>query len=322
MNRRQLLIVTGGLVAVWLLVAGALAASLAGFDLGWHVIAGGGGHSSSADYTLDGSAGQPAAGTLSSADFRLGAGFWPGIGAESPVPTLTGSPPPASTPTPTSTGSPPPTATGTRATDTPTPSPTLTATLPAGCQELLANGDFETGLFPPWGSAGAVSMGPGHSSAHGAQLGGTNNAEGELWQGVTIPSTGLRTGPSGANPVRLEFWWIAESASEQPGDAVDVIVQHGEQADLLRTLQAVAPLGQWQQETMNLITYAGQEIAVTFLVHTDDEVPSVFGLDDVSLKACGAVTPTPTSTPTATPTGTVTPPTNLLYLPIVLKSYP
>jgi hypothetical protein len=32
--------------------------------------------------------------------------------------------------------------------------------------------------------------------------------------------------------------------------------------------------------------------------------------------------PTPTSTPTPTPTGTVTPPTNLIYLPIVLKSYP
>lgn len=31
--------------------------------------------------------------------------------------------------------------------------------------------------------------------------------------------------------------------------------------------------------------------------------------------------PTPTSTPTPTPTGTVTPPTNLTYLPIVLKSY-
>ncbi len=33
-------------------------------------------------------------------------------------------------------------------------------------------------------------------------------------------------------------------------------------------------------------------------------------------------TDTPTATPTATPTGTVTPPTNLIYLPIVLKSYP
>jgi hypothetical protein len=31
---------------------------------------------------------------------------------------------------------------------------------------------------------------------------------------------------------------------------------------------------------------------------------------------------TPTATPTATPTGTVTPPANVVYLPLVLKSYP
>jgi cell division septation protein DedD len=129
MNRRQLFIVMGSLVAVGLLGAGAWAMSLAGFDLGWHVIASGGGHSSSAEYALDGSIGQPAVGRLSSADYRLGTGFWPGIGAESPTPTPTGSPPPTSTPTatptstPTVTGSPPPTATPT-ATPTSTVSPT------------------------------------------------------------------------------------------------------------------------------------------------------------------------------------------------------
>lgn len=127
----------------------------------------------------------------------------------------------------------------------------------------------------------------------------------------------------------LEFWWLAESTEEQPGDAVDVIVQYGdEQADLLRTLPAVEPLGQWRQEVVDLAAYAGQEVAVTFLVHTDDEVLSVFGLDDVSLKACGATTPTPTSTPTgrvsptptSTPTSTVSPtPGRLVYLPLILK---
>jgi cell division septation protein DedD len=136
MNRRQLLIVMGSLVSVGLLGAGALAMSLVGFDLGWHVIASGGGHSSSADYALDGSIGQPAVGVLSSADYRLGAGFWPGIGAETPTPTPTGTLLPTSTPTatrtptPTVTGSPPPTATPT-ATCTPTSSPPPTATTTA-----------------------------------------------------------------------------------------------------------------------------------------------------------------------------------------------
>ena len=189
------------------------------------------------------------------------------------------------------------------------------------CQELLINGDFETGSFPPWDSWGSVSLGPGHNSAYGVWLGGTNNAAGELLQGVAIPAD--------ANSVPLEFWWLAESTEEQPGDAVDVIVQYGdEQVDLLRTLPAVEPLGQWRQEVVDLAAYAGQEVAVTFLVHTDDEALSIFGLDDVSLKACGATTPTPTSTPTgtvsptptSTPTGTVSPSPGLrVYLPLILK---
>jgi hypothetical protein len=187
------------------------------------------------------------------------------------------------------------------------------------CQELLINGDFETGSFPPWDSWDSVGLGPGHNSAHGAWLGGTNNAEGELWQNVAIPAD--------ADPVRLEFWWLAESTEEQPGDAVEVIVQYDdEQADLLRTLLAVEPLGQWRQEVVDLAAYAGQEVAVTFLVHTDDEVPSIFGLDGVSLEACGATTPTPTSTPTGTvsptptATATVSPiPGQRVYLPLILK---
>lgn len=121
------------------------------------------------------------------------------------------------TPTATATGVPPRTATptSTRVTDTPTLSPTPTGTLPAGCAELLVNGDFETGSLPPyWGSDGAVGLGPGRNSAHGAWLGGADSAGGELWQWVTIPSAALRTGPAGADSVRLEFWWLAESEME------------------------------------------------------------------------------------------------------------
>jgi len=57
-----------------------------GFDLRWHVIAGGGGHASSAGYVLDGSIGQPAVGALDSASYRLGAGYWYGVAAPVPPP--------------------------------------------------------------------------------------------------------------------------------------------------------------------------------------------------------------------------------------------
>ncbi|MBC8446133.1 MAG: right-handed parallel beta-helix repeat-containing protein, partial [Chloroflexi bacterium] len=103
MKPRKFVPIGALLLAAVVLTTGALARSAADFDLWWHVIAGGGGHASSADYILDGSIGQPADGWLSSAGYRLSAGFWPGIGAESPTPTPTGTLPPTSTPTATAT---------------------------------------------------------------------------------------------------------------------------------------------------------------------------------------------------------------------------
>ncbi|MGA9349284.1 MAG: CSLREA domain-containing protein [Anaerolineae bacterium] len=130
----------GTLLAAISLATIALAQSASGFDLWWHVIAGGGGRSASASYAVNGSIGQPAAGTLNSANYRLGVGFWPGIGAETPTPTPTGTLPPTSTPTatstptPTVTGTPPPTATPTA-----TPSPT-----PTGPPALVVNTTSDT----------------------------------------------------------------------------------------------------------------------------------------------------------------------------------
>jgi len=220
-----------------------------------------------------------------------------------PTPTRTAIPPtatqtatgtrvlPTDTPTRTPTGVPgtaTPTLTATRPVETPTLSPTPTGTLPPGCVDLLVNGDFESGALPPWSSSGAVGVGPGRVSAHGAWLGGTNNATGELVQSVTIPA--------GASPVRLEFWWMVESEVEQPADALWVLLQQPGGPVWLRTWRAVSPFGQWHLDALDLTAYAGQTIAVTFLVNTDGQVPSTFRIDDVSLKACGGAFPSPTAT--------------------------
>jgi hypothetical protein len=53
-----------------------LAQTSADYDLSWHVIAGGGRLSASADYRVEGTAGQGIVGPSSSADFRLSSGFW------------------------------------------------------------------------------------------------------------------------------------------------------------------------------------------------------------------------------------------------------
>ena len=217
------------------------------------------------------------------------------------TPTGTATPTPTGTMAPTATGTPLPTPT--RATDTPTLTPTPTTTLPPGCPELLVNGDFELGSLAHWFHDGAVAMSSGYNSTHGAQLGGMDNAGGELGQEVMLPA--------GAAPIRWEFWWRAEAELEQSEDVLEVLVQYGAgQVDHLRTLRAVAPLYQWQFEALDLTPYAGHAVAITFLVRTDGEAPSTFRVDDVGVKACGAPatdTPTPTMTTTHLPTPTRTP---------------
>ena len=78
MNKRAWAFVLVASLAASILAGGVLAASPAAFDLGWHVVAGGGGVSTSAGYALHGTAGQQAAGVLSGEDYLLGSGFWGG----------------------------------------------------------------------------------------------------------------------------------------------------------------------------------------------------------------------------------------------------
>ena len=216
----------------------------------------------------------------------------PPVDTATPTSTATATEgPPADTATPTSTatateGPPVYTATPTssvtatpRTTGTPSPSPTATATLPPDCADLLVNGSFEAGELAPWGSDGAVELGMGRGGGNGVWLGGSNDANGELWQPVAIPA--------GAGPVRLGFWWQVQNETEQPEDHVMVIVQHGEEAEALHILRGVSPVGEWQYGAVDLTPYAGREVAVTFLVHTDAVHPTTFLLDDVTLSSCG-----------------------------------
>lgn len=117
--RRRLLVLSA------LAVVGTGLAQAAGrYDLGWHVVASGGGRSAGERFALSGSIGQPAVGRLAGGRFTFGSGFWSGLGAESAatrIPTATGSP--GATATGTST----PTTTATAiANQTPTGSPTAT----------------------------------------------------------------------------------------------------------------------------------------------------------------------------------------------------
>jgi len=64
------------LAALFLLAGVALANG--SYDLSWHVIGGGGGHAEAGNYSLDSTAGQAVAETVSNGGYTLCSGFWCG----------------------------------------------------------------------------------------------------------------------------------------------------------------------------------------------------------------------------------------------------
>ena len=78
------------LVCTLVLAVGAMADG-ALRDLSWHVLAGGGGRSTSTSFVLSATIGQASVGQLSGGSFVLRGGFWPGVegGAVGPTPSPT-----------------------------------------------------------------------------------------------------------------------------------------------------------------------------------------------------------------------------------------
>lgn len=58
------------------------------FSIDWFTIDGGGGPSSGGDFTLNGTIGQPEAGTMSGDNYSLAGGFWGALQTPPPVPTV------------------------------------------------------------------------------------------------------------------------------------------------------------------------------------------------------------------------------------------
>jgi hypothetical protein len=138
-HKRQALV--GATIAALALAGLALAQN--GFDGSWYTVDGGGARSSGGGYTLEGSIGQPDAGTMSGGGYTLDGGFWAIDSTQTPTVTPTGTLTPSATPTGTLTLSPTSTLTPT-STATATPSPTSTSTAtptPFAIQEAKDNTD-------------------------------------------------------------------------------------------------------------------------------------------------------------------------------------
>lgn len=257
--------------------------------------------------------------------------------ATQPLPTNTPAPLPSPTtgtlPTATATTAP----TGATATTAPTGAATATTaptgaatattvatatgapTVPAGCPNLLVNGDFESGggwtvgenVFLP------QSTGQAYSGVRAMQLGNPPGAYtpgqpsySSIQQSVTIPA-------DAANVVLR--WWRLDGSEEGVNGAPDGNADRQEvillraNGDVLALLQRVRRNdGAWQAGAVDLSALRGQSVTIYFNVYNDGDGRRTWSyLDEVRLEGCNApATPTPTTIvapPTVTPSATPSP---------------
>jgi len=166
------------------------------------------------------------------------------------------------------------------------------AASPLGCDELIGNGDFETGDFSSWEVTGGpwVTSDRAHGGSYGALLGGVNDASHAIQQQAVLSST--------VTTATLTYWWYIDTdeASGTPYDYLHVEIQDtvGEVLQTLETLSNESTTGAWQYSYIDLTEYPallGQTVRVVFRCTTDVSYPTGFFVDDVELEVCEEVCP-------------------------------
>jgi hypothetical protein len=263
---------------------------------------------------------------------------WLPEAAPSPTGTPTTEPTPTSTTTATPTSTPSATLTPTASPSMmPTASPTATSTFGATptetpitpCSETVSNGSFEdnaTWTFPITDSTAGYSTAQTHSGARAARFGllpaalvtarlpgvEERNLLGELAPAYATFSSGYQTVsiPANVTSAVLSFWYLPGSEAIS-GDFQRVLVlRPGTYSLVANLMQVLEGDGLWKRRSFDLTAYRGQSIVIYFEVYNN--ATSAIGrtwmfLDDVSLQACTATTPTDTATPISTATATETP---------------
>lgn len=190
----------------------------------------------------------------------------------------------------------------------------LRQNIPAGCTELIVNGDFET-IGPEWELQSGtrppmlVSDVTHNGSNNSMQLGIVNlsNVESDSFVKQTV---GL---PSGVSRITLTFYYYTRWSGTPDTEDIQYaeIFNNLTGTFLDRVLTEQSNTRGWNVKQRDLTPYAGQQVSLYFVVTNDGETNSVaMNIDDVSILACDPVAPatdTPTSTPPNTPTNTPTP---------------
>lgn len=162
----------------------------------------------------------------------------------------------------------------------PTPTPTMTPTPPPSG---LVNGNFESGQTG-WTESSSHNyplivnnFDPTGVTPHGgswaAWLGGDNDEISNLSQTVTVPTGGSY----------LSYWYWFQSTDVCGFDLATVKVNGTvvAQADLCDTNNTNG----WAHTSLDLSSYAGQTVTLTFGAETDSSILSNFFVDDVSFQS-------------------------------------
>ncbi|MBC8449938.1 MAG: hypothetical protein H8D78_19565 [Chloroflexi bacterium] len=182
------------------------------------------------------------------------------------------------------------------------------AAMPASCDDLVRNGDFEQGTSDPapWilGGHTEISDQRPHGGDFGAWMGDYQATDDTLYQLVTIPAD--------SDTAELRYWWSMQSVDdvETPYDYLYVTLQAADGMPLgdLETLDNTVARDTWTQVSFDLSDYRGVSLRIHFRCTGNEQFNTGFFVDDVELEVCESPTPTPTGTltPTATSTGTLT----------------
>ena len=165
------------------------------------------------------------------------------------------------------------TVTGTEGSNTHSTQVAVTVTLKG-----IVNGGFETGDFSGWTRTGATAIvKTSHSGVFAARVGSTSpSATSKLAQTFTVPAAGGK----------LIFWYRMSCADNVHNDWFTVTLHDGVTGTTSTLLSPVCPkTAVWTKVTVNLSSFVGHSVTVTFVNHDDGQVgdPSHTLVDDVAL---------------------------------------
>lgn len=152
--------------------------------------------------------------------------------------------------------------------------------------EFITNGGFESGAFPPWTILEAnnpprIRTDVVHSGTYSALMGNLQG-EGEALGNSWIQSNLTAPLPAGA---MLSFWWQGFTTDSITFDWQDAYITNAGGSILQTIMHVCETTNGFQNVTLNLSAYAGQQIHFEFLVHQDGfgDVTNAY-LDDVSIQ--------------------------------------